>query len=193
MPNWCFNQTTIYGEKEMLEKFKTDLVDALSENPKFEKVENDWNNMWLGNIFLGAGYEEKDLGKSIRCRGWVDDYIINENKIELQYETAWDDICSSIDKMLEEKYGGVLYQVTLAEEIGNEFYLNTDKEKKYYKTEFCITTDEKIFDGEDKYFDSKEELLNFFNTRLKENFTTIEEIEDWLSDFDGYCNLHYFQ
>ena len=62
MPNWSTNRFVVFGDKKQLQKFYADMQDAIAEKPtKFTPVDNSWDNMWVGNLFLAAGYSEDEV------------------------------------------------------------------------------------------------------------------------------------
>ncbi len=138
MPNWCENEFVIYGDKEQLLKFYKDMTIATSENPNFEKVDNSWDEKWVGNLFLGAGYTEEELQKrQYNYRGGVDDIVLKEDRVIIWDYTAWTPNNEEMEDMLYEKYPG-LEMVYKAEEGGCGIYINTDTEGKYIPERFLV-------------------------------------------------------
>ncbi len=184
MPNWCFNTTIIYGEEKEIERLRKILEDAFSKEPKnMKKIKNDWNQNWIANMFLATGYiyDEKKgcfVDRDIKARGGVENLNLNFEKdaIEIQYETAWDPIYSSIDKMLEENFEG-LYQVTCSEEPGIGIYINTDVEGLYfsdnYILDYCINEEY----NDNRYFVEEKSLVSVFNKAFNTNFSSYKEIK----------------
>ena len=184
MPNWCWNNTIVYGEKKMLEKFYNDMVIGTSKNPNFKPVKNSWDNEWLGNLFLAAGYTEEDVTNgTIRCRGGIFDLrlIRDGTAVEITYESAWCPIIDSLNLMLEEKYAG-LHQVTLAEEIGCEIFVNTDTSGEFfpdkYYLDYCVNN---IY-ADNHYYESEEELVEEFNDLFDTNAETYEDLQKMIPD-----------
>lgn len=184
MPNWCWNNTIVYGEKEMLEKFYNDMVIGTSTNPNFKPVENSWDNEWLGNLFLAAGYTEEEVTNgTIRCRGGIYEiyWLDSGTAVGISYETAWEPIIDSFNKMLIEKYKG-LNQVTLAEECGCGLYVNTDVSGEFfpdkYYFDYCVNNEY----SDNHYYESEEDLVEHFNELFGSNAETYEDLQKIIPD-----------
>lgn len=159
MPNWSENRFVIYGEKGQLIKFYMDMSLATSKNPNFVKVDNSWNNLWVGNLFLGAGYTEAEL-KDFQCRGGVDELILKKDCVIIDDHTAWEPNEESMQRMLDEKYPG-LQMVFQAVEPGADIWINTDKTGKFIPGRFAIDCwcSEDSFESVTEDYDDVEDVL----------------------------------
>lgn len=190
--NWCSNETIVFGPKDALDRFVHDFKDAISSNPSFKRVKNDFGDEWLGNIFSMAGIDP--LSKNIRCRGFitdVDDY--NGEEFIFRYESAWGPIIESIDLLLE-KYG--LKEVTYYEQIDFGDYGSNDVEHVYfddkYYVDVCYRKDEEL-NYIDEYVKTDEGLLNLFE-EIGLKFNTVDELLVHLDEIDvddeEFYNVH---
>lgn len=138
MPNWCSTDMIIEGPKREVEAFHKNVLKWTSKN----YVENDFGKNWLGNIVVGAGFSYKLLA----CRGaitYMDEEITawqDEPGIyyfQVQYESAWTDINGTWKTILE-KYAPNCEIYYVAEELGNEYFVTNDRDKRYYDEEIIV-------------------------------------------------------
>lgn len=184
MPNWCWNQTVFYGDKEKQKEI-------------YNKIENEVKSGWPHiDLFLKElGCTEEELNKEFAVRAHINGISLLKNgELELCYESAWGAINEVIDEILE-KYQPQIEQVTLAEETGCDVFLNTDIEGKYftehYYLDLTITGEDES--REEKYNDVKyyetlegvvEELkvfFDFYNFNDK-SLTTEQEVEEVIEE-----------
>lgn len=116
MPNWCFTNINIEGNKEELSLLYKKLKEATSKN----YVDNSFGTGWLGNIVesLGRSYRE------VSCRGTVDYMELYSDHLYIQIESAW---CAHLRPFLlaMEKHAPSAQLFYVAEEEGmEEFYTN---------------------------------------------------------------------
>lgn len=138
MPNWCNTSMTIEGPKAEIESIHRKIKEWTSRN----YVENDFGKNWLGNIVVGAGFSYKLLA----CRGlisFMDEEITTRQDepgiyyFQVQYESAWTDINGTWETILERHAPNCeIYYV--AEELGNEYFVTNDRDKRYYDEEIIV-------------------------------------------------------
>ena len=182
MPNWCYQDTTIYGSKEEVMDFKLKLEKA-KENAKKSR---HWGTCELFRLF---GYEspcdDKELN-GLYIRGSIEN-IEDIGQVKEGYylsfllEVAWSPMIDGIDFLLS-KFYKTLKEVTLAEESGCGLYTNTDKEGIFYTTRYHFYSE--VFG--DRFFDTEEALLKFFNEEFNENAKSFEERERLIEENSGY-------
>lgn len=180
MPNWCFTNITMAGQREKVQF----LYDKIEEWTSKDYAQNEFGNSWLGNIALGSGIAtEEDIDKrdAPRCRGAIINLEIELNNIQdayltVQTETAWNPMMK-MWSMINEQYDLNLNIVYSAEEPGCELYLTNDPDiagtyiidaydMDEIQTEYCI---------EEKYVVRE----------LQELFSTTEiDIEKLINMFD---------
>ena len=180
MPNWCFTDIKMTGEKEKVQF----LHDKIEEWTSKDYMQNGFGNTWLGNIVLGSGIAiEEDIDKhdAPRCRGSIvytdiDLFDTNNAELTVQTETAWNPMMK-MWSMINEQYDLNLDIVYSAEEPGCELYLTNDPDiagtyiidaydMDEIQTEYCI---------EEKYVVRE----------LQELFSTTEiDIEKLINMFD---------
>ena len=209
MPNWCGMSLTIFNSKGendknidiLYENIKRNCLNDQSESAKLIGIDSQWLEnlayacgVSLDKLFIPKNNDSKYIN-DFHPKAFLYDVCRNDDgSIRLYIDSAWNPCDNFLEALFNENLDLLkdLDYVYIADECGNDVYINTDTKKLYYSTEYCITTDEEIFGGEDQYFDSKEELLEFFNTRINKSFKSTKELEEWLSDYEGYCNLHYY-
>lgn len=175
MPNWCYNRTIIYGDKEQVKELWEIIERETSENRTIKTL-NSWGQDWLGNVFYYF-YNDKEVNqKGIMCRGSFYDKKYNEQEgtIYLSYETAWGPNIESWEQLLYDFFPN-LSQVTLAEECGCGIYVNTDTEGKFFKDKYVLDC---CYQGENhyEYFESDKELVDYINEQFDQNFTNARQI-----------------
>jgi hypothetical protein len=117
--------------------------------------------------------------------------------LSIWYETAWNPEFERIDEILE-KYEPSIKEVTLAEELGNLIFINTDKEKKYFKDEYYldITTYSESQYGEHyndiKYHENLEtvveELKDIF--KIEKQILNYDEVTKLITELSKDDNVH---
>lgn len=138
MPNWCNTSMTIEGPKAEIENIHQKIMEWTSRN----YVKNDFGKNWLGNIVVGAGFSYKLLA----CRGaitYMDEEITARQDepgiyyFQVQYESAWTDINGTWETILE-KFAPNYEIYYVAEELGNEYFVTNDRDKRYYDEEIIV-------------------------------------------------------
>ena len=138
MPNWCNTSMTIEGPKAEIENIHQKIMEWTSRN----YVKNDFGKNWLGNIVVGAGFSYKLLA----CRGlisFMDEEITARQDepgiyyFQVQYESAWTDINGTWETILE-KFAPNCEIYYVAEELGNEYFVTNDRDKRYYDEEIIV-------------------------------------------------------
>lgn len=192
MANWCNTNYVVVGTEKEVKDFYQRLKKILNNS---EALKSDFGNLWLGNILDNFGFNWKD----INCRGFIDDFDFGVNKenqgltVTFSTETAWVPMNEVFDKIFKEHYPSLRYYYS-AEEIGCELYETNDVKGLYFQP-FLLTLygDESCWD-EHEYYDNLEDALKATNKVLKKDFTSIEEVEDYLSNFKDVCgSLYEFQ
>lgn len=199
MPNWCSNSMVVYGSPTEIKDFYSKVKLAIQRG-------NENKHWHLYEIYAVFGYEENEVLSSSDngyIRGSIDDVteIVNnddESYFTVYYESAWSSMCEGFDWLLEHNYK-TLKQVTLAEECGCEYYINTDKEHKFFQERYildvvdydiyyCSTIGE-VFQELQKYLDTKK---HFKSMSLRELERVLDqndnELEGYQIYFHEYCN-----
>lgn len=198
MPNWCWNQTVFYGDKEKQKEI-------------YNKIEKEVKSGWPHiDLFLKElGCTEEELNKEFAVRAHINGIsLLKDGELELCYESAWCPINETIDEILT-KYLPHIKQVTLAEETGCDVFLNTDVEGKYFTEHYYLdlTITGEVKGRKERYNDIKyyetlegvvEELKAFFDfynfndksltteQELEEVIEELRELEDIYITFGNY-------
>lgn len=93
MPNWCYTDITITGEKKDIKLLHDELEKATSRN----YINNGFGTSWLGNVveYMGHSYED------VLCRGIIDDMQLSDGRLDIFIETAWGPQMEPIIMMLD--------------------------------------------------------------------------------------------
>ena len=191
MPNWCYCEMAIYGAKENVERLAVDLRTAKEQ----AKELGNWD---LYQIFEVCGKYKKDeilSGDLDYIRGTIEqeDFVVEDNDEEsymyIYYESAWGPMIEGWNRILE-KYN--LKQVTSAEECGNQVYINTDIECKFFSHKYILDI-EYQGDAYREYFDVYIDLISYcerlFKVKLKGlNFEDLQEKVEELVEEDNEDN-----
>lgn len=170
MANYCSTSVVIYGNEKHVE----DLFNKLErlKNGKESRVKNTFGKLWEGNLLDICGID----WESVICRGSIEDYFMMTDSesgvcLRLDQSDAWEPNVKYLDRIIE-KQGYKLKYVYLAEEPGNNLYVTSDTEKKFfsdrYKIEFIALADIpklRIKEDDDccEYFESEEEFTTWFS------------------------------
>jgi len=193
MPNWCLNHHAFFtndeNKNELSRLYKQ--LETIMETPSEHK--NDFEPGWLGKVAIAHGL---DINK-ISCRGWIeqlDDFEPETNYFMLQSETAW----SPTDELwtaVVAQYKGVSF-VYIAEEQGEEVFINTDIEGIYFPEKYLLEIygdspiPEDWFPNQDKpssldirdYFSSFQELVKYCTKVTGKEFSTLEELKNYFTN-----------
>lgn len=180
MPNWCGTSMTIEGPKAEIENIHMKIKEWTSRN----YVENDFGKNWLGNIVVGAGFSYKLLA----CRGvilFMDEEITARQDepgiyyFQVQYESAWTDINGTWEIILE-KYAPNCEIYYVAEELGNEYFVTNDRDKKYYDDEIIVVS----------YLEQSNPLYQKWNAEFGETeYITRQVLKERLTKIFGQMSL----
>lgn len=158
MPNWCSNNMVVYGSPTEVKDFRNKVLSAIQK----AKTTKHWE---LYEIYTEFGYGEEVLENSYfgYNRGNIIDVSeIQEDKNEcyfsVYYESAWSTMCEGFDYLLHNHYK-TLAQVTLAEEEGNDVFINTDVTGKFFTEKYYVYVE----DYDTYYCSTEEEVLKIIN------------------------------
>lgn len=179
MPNWCNTSMTIEGPKTEIENIHQKIMEWTSRN----YVENDFGKNWLGNIVVGAGFSYKLLA----CRGLItsmDEEITARQDepgiyyFQVQYESAWTDINGTWETILE-KFAPNCDIYYVAEELGCEYFVTNDRDKRYYDEEIIVLS----------YLEKTNPLYQKWNEEFDGNYMTRQFLKESLTNIFGRMPL----
>lgn len=179
MPNWCNTSMTIEGPKTEIENIHQKIMEWTSRN----YVENDFGKNWLGNIVVGAGFSYKLLA----CRGlisFMDEEITARQDepgiyyFQVQYESAWTDINGTWETILE-KFAPNCDIYYVAEELGCEYFVTNDRDKRYYDEEIIVLS----------YLEKTNPLYQKWNEEFDGNYMTRQFLKESLTNIFGRMPL----
>ena len=179
MPNWCNTSMTIEGPKAEIENIHQKIMEWTSRN----YVENDFGKNWLGNIVVGAGFSYKLLA----CRGlisFMDEEITARQDepgiyyFQVQYESAWTDINGTWETILE-KFAPNCDIYYVAEELGCEYFVTNDRDKRYYDEEIIVLS----------YLEKTNPLYQKWNEEFDGNYMTRQFLKESLTNIFGRMPL----
>ena len=194
MPNWCTTSYVFRGNENEIKDFYIKLKSFTSK----ERIPNDFDNFWLGNIVDGFGF---DYNK-IPCRGFIDYFPelkeTDPDRLEFSTETAWEPMTEMWDKIIKKYYPSISY-VLIAEEPGCGLYINTDLEGEDFFQRFFVDfkLPPKYTYGSPNgfYADCEEELIETFNSIFHRKYKSFKQCKKRLSkEFKKkeYRNKGYF-
>jgi hypothetical protein len=175
MANTCITSYRIVGRKNEI----NDLYEKLLKLRKMKEplVENGWGILWLGCLITILDGNWKD----VHCRGRISDFDLDDDVLIIYTETAWAEM-SEVRYFLEKVYPGLkIYYYE--EEPGSEIYQTNDKHGHFFTQKYVFDDHE----GEGmEYFDDSESLLAFASEAMNLKLETIEDLNDAVSDSDGF-------
>ena len=148
MPNWCYTQYHVTGDKKQLDKLHSIMSEL--ENIKSPGLhENGFGSTWLGNLVIKLG---GDWNK-IYCRGSWDNLLYENGVISFCVESAWNEP-NEVRHFIEEKFPNIklYYQ---SEESGMGIYITNDDIGQYFPERFYLWVENE----ETEYYDNLENLI----------------------------------
>lgn len=187
MPNWCYTDYVIEGDKKELRTLYETLqrLDTKAEL----KTTSGFGSRWLGNLVteLGGDWEK------VYCRGSIDWYDMEDDQLKIMTETAWGPMTEVFDFIIE-KFPGLSYYYQ-AEEPGCELYWTNDTSGIH----FCKYLVRLCKDGydESEYFDELDNVFEYISDRFNMEIATIQDIQKLSEELeeretDDYCYLNEF-
>lgn len=170
MPNWCNNKSVILSYEKGNKNLKKvyDVIDGIVKDINDKKC-NNWGTYEL-YARLTTLSEEEILNGAHNCgyiRGYVDDAEFDaENEvITIYWQTAWSPMIEGLDYILK-PYG--LYAYTIAEEPGEDVYVNTDETGEYLQDRYIFDAyDEDSDNWITEYFDNESDAIDYLRDYLK--------------------------
>lgn len=192
MPNWCSNSAIVYGSKDDVEKFKFNLTLAQHYGSK----DGHWGTY---ELFFVHGYTNDFILKD-PSSGYVRGNIIDVNDIDdlgdglfalsFFFESAWGPMIDGLRKICSEKYENLKCEI-LAEECGNEVYINTDTSGKFFSEKYCVDDP----DAGIEYFDNDAQLIKYVKDTFNYDIKDVSQLaDDDVIDYadDKSFNFHRF-
>lgn len=126
MANWCYTYITITHEDQAaLTKLHEHILDWTSH----KAMESDLNDpKWLGNVVLNAGVGSVNLEDNdyLNCRGEICETRLEDGKLVIQQDTAWEPMVKLWLRVLEKYLPGATLTYR-AEEHGRMLYWTNDQ------------------------------------------------------------------
>lgn len=182
MPNWCQTTYKIIGPDKDLQKIN-DILNKCDErvNPLNE---NDFGNLWLGDIITDLGFDYNDFC----CRGEVVDWYFDDDVFVIYQSTAW---CEQegFRECIRTKFPDVDIYV-FEDEPGCEVFCTNDIYKYCFPYDYRLEATD-IFED----FHDLNELKSYLINNIKINTITMddsfEELENKVIEFQVNNNNQY--
>lgn len=191
MANICNNTMVIYGNPkiikqihQILEKAKTSSLDEIAKLLGVKaKIDCNYCNI----LYIQYGFNEYS--------GHNEQLPENADHFEIAYESKWNSLYEDWNAIVDELD---LKQVTMAEEDGEGYYINTDKDGKFLKERYLFHA-YRNDEFEEHYFDDLESALDylsqFFNRKRK--FKTFDDAERYCNNYnsrhsENFANFYEF-
>lgn len=181
MPNWCYNKMVVYGSPAEVKDFYKKMCNAHNE----AKRENVWD---LYQVYKEFGYSEQQILNDYHL-DYVRGSIISINEPEndyfiVEYESAWSSMIEGFRYLLRNHYK-TLKEFTLAEECGEELFINTDISHKFFKEKYYLD----IEDCGNYYCESEEEVIKALKSfDRKAKVKSIEDCFEYVKKFNKTHN-----
>ncbi len=184
MPNWCFNEIRI---KTKDKKTAASLFQDIEKWTSKEFVPSDFGNMWLGNILGNSGLDLDPVHSKIRCRGYIDEFLLEEDTVCIRTESAWSPSVKMWQLVVDEMYPDSEITYT-AEENNNDIFWTNDKDLAgRYIIDSSNDKLESDWDGV-----SKENVIKILQDFLITNESDIDELIDLANEEDVYIHQYEF-
>ncbi len=171
MANWCSNFFAIYP-KDDSDLGKAQLKRLFAQLRKVTQIdypEGTKEHGWYGLLSVMRGKEESE----IVARGSIGNIQWDEDHIHMGTQTAWEPQDDIVREMLDCKECSELDFVFIAEEGGNEIYINTDTSGRFFVDRYVLDYDltdatglvgEGGVGGDREYYSTAESLLRQLHT-----------------------------
>lgn len=189
MPNWCYTNIVIEGDKKDVETLNDAMEKLENMNQPFEP--NGFGKTWLGNLVVYFG---GDWNK-IRCRGEWMDRDFDNGCLSFNADHAWAPPIETLE-FLKEKFPSfkIYWQ---SEEPGMCEYWTNDANHVYFHDKFYLemcTVDDHYYH---EYFEDEESLVDYVNKHLGLNISSAKDLAEvsdkWEEEYDGaYIFAHEF-
>ena len=160
MPNWCFTQYAIKGDKKEVTSLYNTML-AL-QNRKESLLPNGFGKTWLGNLVHKLGNKPE----AIDCRGdWnANSLTLSDDGTLLRFntETAWGR-CDDVETILRLHYGDHISVYFYEEEDGMGIFQTNDREGEFFPDQVLID-DEQL---QEREYYTNEAALAWLANRLE--------------------------
>lgn len=189
MANWCITEMIVSGDKTDLKKL-------------FNLFEFFNGEIYKIKHFVGL-FDDESTSINDLYLGYVIDYMHNDDfkEVIITYESKWTPVINAWDEFLK-RFFPKLKQVSIAEECGQEIYVNTDIERDRIPYNYHVYISDDNDSYEEAFIDGSETLksVNEFIEKYNFQFKNIDELFDnnkisELEDLyyklnpDGYINI----
>lgn len=173
MANFCSNSIVFYSkDKQKLSVFLRKIYAAF-----------DSQGSGIYNLMVLHGYKDREILNSIDkrdCFTFCDSKLRTDKDIysfQVDEESAWVPHMEVFRKILRQKYGNAIRMVFLSEECGNDIYINTDTEGKYFTERYKVECSHGK-EYKDEYFSEYSDLIRFVNEEYGTDLTEFDDVED---------------
>jgi len=198
MANYCSNSIVFFSkDKTKLSRFLRKVYAA------FDSIGSGFYNLMVLH-----GYKNREILSVIDKRDSFThcDTKLEQNKdtfsFRVDVETAWEPHMAMFYKIIREKYNNAIQLVYMAEECGDDIYINSDKEGIYFRDRYVIDC---CHNGEflKEYFETYPEAISWIKAEYGEidinEYTSLKDVEmkvEAASPFvndDDFFNLRRFE
>lgn len=191
MPNWCYTNITIYHNDE--EKLKA-FFNKIEEWRKKPFKENDFDTYtlgWLGNIVGNSGLAEwktrengrEDFVPNIACRGSLQTFELDGNRINISTETAWCPMLNMWQRLCDKFLPDAEIWYTAEESGCGLFWTNDPGIVGKYYIDLWDVPDEFAEETPD-YEATEDYTIKFLQRVLKTSETDIKKLLSMASDVE---------
>jgi len=171
MPNWCFTEYRLCGNKGELVDLKEKL-DHLNSLPE-PLVKNGFGKLWCGCLVSLLG---GDWNKTY-CRGEIEDYGFFGCTLNMSVMSAWGQL-EEWRRFIRSKYPNIRIYYR-SEEPGEIIYETNDKEGCFFPERFILD----FIDGP-AYFNNLEEAAEYVSNLTGKKVGIEEEIETAIDELE---------
>lgn len=203
MPNWCSCSMAVTGPQDELLRFKGFVEECVR---KANTPDEEGNKRWsLWQVFNDAcGFDPCEVAGDCGYNRGEITYVSMEDfprpHVLIDYDSAWSSMVEGWDAILKAKFPS-LKEVTRAEEEGCDYFINTDKDREFFKESVFLRIDSERCDIEclEDYYESVRDALDAAQECLhkKSRFRDVDSLRAyvkrrykdscWLT-FEEYCD-----
>lgn len=196
MPNYCSNCIVFFSK------------DRIKLGRFLRKVYAAFDSRGSGfcNLMVLHGYTNRQIaGFADRrdCFTFCDTKLTQDKdtySFKVDTETAWEPHMAVFYKILREKYDDAIHLVYMAEECGNQLYINTDEDGKYFPEHYmvdCRHNGEYLKEYFDSYKKAVEWIRDEYSVAINEYdpMKVVELKVEGVSGLDDgdFFNFHRFE
>ena len=178
MPNWCFTEYVVTGEKSEIKDLHKKMKSL--EKRKKSLVENGFGKTWMGNLVELFGGD----WKKTYCRGsWDIAELTPDGNLYFTAESAWEEL-SEWRRFIESQYKTITFYF-MSEEPGMQIYQTNDSNRDFFTRRYAIELEDNGREEFDTYDEARTYVEQTIGRELKDDEDLEESLYEWAKATKG--------